>query len=133
MLSILSIPGSTVRTKSSVVFRIPRRTGHRYFYAHGGITMPVNAVPTPGNGGVPSSAYQPILVQLHDWMVNAAWYAAGYPRNLGYSFRVHQLNTQVTGGSGPGRMQVKPVYPGVQTVRRYSVRPRVYPTKAASS
>jgi len=129
----LYTPASTNRTNSAVVMRRPRRDGLAYFYAYGGTRQPVPGVPTPGGGGVRSSAWQQYLVQLHDWVVNTEWFAAGYPRNTGLTFRVSQLQTQVTGASGPGAMQQRPLFPAVQVVPRATVRARRYPTKGASS
>lgn len=129
----LNIRPSTNRTNSAVVDRRPRRNGLRYFYAHGSTVMPVGGVPRPGPGGVLSSAFQRILVHLTDWSQNDALFAAGYPRNLGLSFRVAQLNTQVSGGSGPGAMEARPLFPKIQRVPRYSTDPRYYPTRATRS
>lgn len=129
----LGIPASTNRTNSAVVMRRPRRNGLRYFYAHGGLLMPLNGVPTPGAGGVRVSAFQPWLVHLYDWITNSAWFAAGYPRNTGLTFRVPQLKTQVTGGSGPGAMDARPLFPRVQSVPRASAIVRRYPTRSSNA
>lgn len=123
---------STNRAGSMVVNRKPRRNGLRYFYSHGGIVMPRPTVPTPGAGGVASSGFQSILVQLHDWSQNLAWFAAGYPRNLGYSTRVQQLQTNVTGGPTDASMDARPLFPKVQSVRRATVVVPRYPTKSAN-
>lgn len=133
MRTRLTVPASTNRTGSPVVSRADRRDGLRYYYSHGGIQMPVNGVPRPGAGGVLSSAHQTVLVQLHDWVTNNAWFAAGYPRNMGYSFRAQQLQTKATGGPTSAAMQQKPVFARVQRVPRYSVVPNRYPTRAARS
>lgn len=133
MRTRLAIPASTNRTGSPVVSRADRRDGLRYFYSHGGIQMPVPSVPRPGPGGVVSSAYQQVLVQLHDWATNNQWFAAGYPRNLGYSFRAQQLQTKASGGPTSAVMQQKPVFARVQRVPRYSVVPNRYPTRSTRS
>lgn len=126
------IPPSTNRTNSAVVTRVPRRNGIAYFYSHGGLTMPANAVPRPGSGGVWSSSFQQVLVQLHDWVKNSDWFAAGYPRNLGYAFRVQQVSTKAGGGS-VGRMQPRPLFPKVQVIPRATVVPPAYKTRSSNS
>lgn len=129
----LGVRSSTNTTSSAVVNRRDIRKGLLYYYSHGGLTMPAPAVPTNGAGGVNISRYQQTLVQLHDWVINLGWRMGGYPRNLGYSFRVDQLKTQVTGGSGPGAMQQRPVFPAVQVVPRYTANIRRYATKGSKS
>jgi hypothetical protein len=131
MRTRLTVPAGTNRTGAPVVNRVPRRNGLRYFYSHGGIRMPFGGVPRPGAGGVTSSAFQQILVQLHDWVTNRNWYEGGYPQNLGLSFRAQQLVTKATGGPTSAAMETKPVFAKVQTVRRYSVTPPRYPTRSA--
>lgn len=123
---------SSNRTGSMVVNRRPRRNGLRYWYSHGGIVMPAPQVPTPGAGGVRQSVYQNILVQLHDWSQNLALFAAGYPRNLGYSTRVPQLVTKASGGPTDATMDARPLFPRVQRVRRYSVTTPTYNTRSAN-
>lgn len=133
MRTRLLVPPSTNRSGAPVVNRVPRRNGQKFFYSHGGIEMPSRLVPRPGAGGVFSSAFQTMLIQLHDWMINGAWFAAGYPRNLGYSWRNGQIDTNATGGPGKGQMQQTPVFTRIQTVRRATVNPPRYNTKAAKS
>lgn len=132
LISQNKVPPSTNRTNAAVVQRKPRRNGLLYFYSHGSTHMRVPNIPSPGNGGVLSSAFQPILTTLHDWSQNLAWFAAGYPRNLGYVTRVPQLSTKATGGPTDSSMQAKPRFDRVQSVRRYSVVPRAYPTKSSN-
>jgi hypothetical protein len=134
MLARLGLTSSTIRTRSSVVNRMDRRGGMRFFYVHGGIDMP-NALPHPGPGvgGVNSSAFQPTLVQLMDWQINPRWFEAGYPRNLGLSTRVPQLQTNITGGPGRSRQTQRPLFTKVQQVQRARGVVRTYPTRAASS
>lgn len=129
----LTVPASTNGTRSAVVDRKATRKGLLYFYSHGGIDMPAQSVPTPGAGGVANSRFQRTLVQLHDWVINTGWYMGGYPRNLGYSFRQGQLQTQVSGGSGPGMMQQRPLFPAVQNVPRYASPIRRYATRSSRS
>ena len=72
----------------------------------------------------------PLLVQLHDWVKNSDWFAAGYPRNLGLSFRVDQVTTKVTGGA-VGQMQQRPLFPKVQRIPRPGVVVATYNTTPA--
>lgn len=130
--SVNITPATTAWTQSSVVNRIPRRDGIRYSYGYGTTKMPV-PYPSGGNRGVNSSEFQPRNGQLVAYSQNDAWYAAGYPSNLGLTFRVPQLKTQVTGGSGPGWMAARPLFTRVQTVRRYSTYAPTYKTKSAPS
>lgn len=133
LFSGLFVPATTGKTRSAVVTRRDIRKGIMYFYAHGGVEMPVPGVPTVGAGGVQSSRFQKTLVQLQDWVINEGWFMGGYPRNLGLSFRVGQLKTQVSGGSGPGMMAQRPLFPRVQVVPRYTAPVRRYATKGAKS
>lgn len=131
--SNLQVPASTNRTWAPVVNRVPRRK-IRAFYVHGAEIQP-NALPYPGASGVgsvESSKFQKQLVILTDWHINPAWYEAGYPRNLGLSTRVPQLQTQVTGGGGPGKMAQRPLFTRVQTVGRATATVKTFPTKAAN-
>jgi hypothetical protein len=130
MRARLNVPPSTNLDGSAVVNRVERRAGHRYWYSHGGVTMPMPGVPRPGAGGVFSSSFQQTLVQLHDWMINLEWYAAGYPRNMGYSFRAQQVQTRTTGGPTAAAMQQRPLFPKVQTIKRYTVATPRYPTRS---
>ena len=133
LFSGLNVPASANSTRSAVVNRRDLRKGLLYFYAHGGDVMPLPQVTNPPGGGVRLSAFQQVLVTLHDWVINEGLFMAGYPRNLGYSFRTPQLKTQVSGGSGPGMMAQRPLFPGVQTVPRYTAPVRRYSTKGARS
>lgn len=120
-------PATTAWTRAAVVMRVPRRRGLRYFYNYGSTPMPA-----PGcraSNRVESSLFQPIKTQLVDWTQNDAWFEGGYPRNLGFTFRVPQLKTQVTGGAGPGAMAQRPLFPRVQRVPRYSTYIPQYPTR----
>lgn len=134
LMSRLFNPASTNRTGSAVVNRQDRRGGHHFFYVHGAVTMP-GPLPAPGAGqvgGVQSSAYQRQLVQLMDWQVNTSWYESGYPRNLGYSTRVPQLQTNQTGGPGKSSSDQRPLFTRVQQVGRARAVVRTYPTRSGT-
>jgi hypothetical protein len=127
-------PASTNRTRSAVVDRSPRRGDIAYFYVHGAVTQP-NALPgqgATGPGGVNSSGFQNQLVQLMDWQINRGWYEAGFPRNLGLSTRVPQLQTNVTGGPGMSSSTQRPLFTKVQKVRRAGVKVNTYQTRSAN-
>lgn len=135
MISSNRVPSSTNIANSAVVQRKPNRQGIRYFYSHGGVEMPLGmgqAGPMTGIAVV-SSAFQRWLVQLHDWVIYDGLYQAGYPRNLGYSFRAEQLSTKKSGGSTDARMDQRPLFPRVQKIPRFTTVPPVYPTRSANS
>lgn len=129
----LNVPATTGKSRSAVVDRRDIRKGLLYYYSHGGKMMPIPQVTNPAGGGVQVSAFQRVLVQLQDWVINTGWHMGGYPRNLGLSFRQGQLETQVTGGSGPGAMAQRPLFPKVQVVPRYTAPVRRYATKGTKS
>lgn len=129
-----TVPASTNRTGAAVVVRIPRRDGLAYHYGYGAVDTPKPQTYPGGNDGrVESSAFQTFVNHLFNWSSNDCWYAAGYPRNLGYTFRVAGVRTNPTGGSTKARMDVKPVWPKVQVIPRYSTVPPVYKTRSALS
>lgn len=128
LIARLNVPPSTNKTKSAVVSRHDTRGDIRFFYSHGAVTMraPLAAI---GPGTTPISQVQQRNIQLMDWQINGSWAQTGYPRNFGWSTRVPQLTTNVTGGPGPADMNVKPHYARVQAVPRSRVIVRSYPTK----
>lgn len=128
----LRVPASLNTTNSAVVNRAQRSGGMRSFYAHGAVPMPT-PVPYAGYGGVNSSAANQYNVNLFDWQINPSWFEAGYPRNLGLSTRVPQLQTNITGGPGKSRATARPLFTRVQQVPRAQVTVRTYQTKAANA
>lgn len=130
--SVNIVPATNAWTASSVVNRIPRRKGLRYSYGYGTVDMPA-PYPSGGNRGVNSSSFQRYNSQLTAYSQNDAWFEAGYPSNLGLTFKVPQLQTQKTGGSGPGQMASRPLFTRVQRVRRYTTLTPQYKTQAAKS
>jgi hypothetical protein len=125
-------PPSTNRTKSAVVDRKPRRGGHMFFYSHGAVPMltPIRE-DSNSQGLVPISMFQRFNIALMDWQKNLSWYESGYPRNLGLSTRVPQLQTNVTGGPGRSSMDQRPLFTKVQTVQRARIKVSAYQTVAA--
>lgn len=132
LISQNHVPSSTVRSGSAVVNRRPRRNGQQFFYSHGAVQMPV---PISGRvlGGVSISRSQMMNVQLMDWQKNLAWFAAGYPRNLGYATRTEQLQTNKTGGPTSAQMASAPIFPKVQKVPRYQGLTPRYNTRSSNS
>lgn len=129
----LAIPATTIRTRSSVVTAKKRRGRLAIFYGYGARRNP-QALPFQGNqavGGVNRSAFQPFMTALFDWHNYLSWHEAGYPRNLGYSFRVPQLETNVTGAPGKSRSTTRPIYSKVQTVGRATATVTTLPTTGA--
>lgn len=126
----LNIPPSTNRSGSAVVNRRPLRNGLQFFYSHGAVSMdvPLAAV---AEGGVNSSRFQTVNVQLMDWQNNTSWHQAGYPRNLGWVTRVAQVDTKSSGGPTNATMEAKPAFNRVQRVPRYQAIPKAYPTRSA--
>lgn len=123
---------STAWTRSAMVDRKPRRGGLQAFYGYGAERQHLpNPYPGGNDGLVRSSAFQPFLNHLFNFHINTAWFEAGYPRNLGWTFRVNQLKTQPTGGPTRARMDVKPGFTRVQRVPRYSTVPKTYATRSA--
>jgi hypothetical protein len=125
-------PASTNRTGSAVVDRKPRRGGHMFFYSHGAVPMPTPIREEQNSQGlVPISKFQRFNVALMDWQKNLSWYESGYPRNLGLSTRVPQLETNQTGGPGRSSMDQRPLFTRVQTVQRSRVIVQTYRTRPA--
>lgn len=101
------------------------------------------------NGFVNVSTFQTVLVQLHDWATNTAWYnqiggspmtgsgvfKGGNPVRENYpSFRVNQLQTAVTGGPGAPSMRMNrtPRFTSVQNIVKYTASPSRYNTTSTS-
>lgn len=141
----------TVKPKTGAFFGSYawRLNGMRNFWSWGGIDMKPYTVSTPGvnsglNGFVRSTDFQTVLVRLHDWQTNTAWFQAGWngtgggmftgskPVRYDYpSFRVEQIHTSVTGGPGSPsmRMNRSPRFTSVQSIQKYTTTPTRYKTK----
>lgn len=75
---------------SKLVNRDPRRIGIRTLFSYGGQLKPwFKMIRT---GGVESSKFQPRTNHTWDGEFNDALYQAGYPRNLGLTFKVGTVN-----------------------------------------
>jgi len=126
---------SNMRSGAAFVQRRNRRRGMIQLYAHGSQkrqrTMPVGGVQN-GSGTVDVSSFNRTNIPpIFNGTFNGALWQAGYPRNLGFSFRVEQLRTNTTGGPGPAQMNIRPRFNRVQTIRRYNATPKAYNTKPA--
>lgn len=98
------LPGDIVDQHSAIVNREPRMIGIRWLYSRGAQVKPWFRMIATGQ--VERTKFQPVLAYQWSGEFNDAIYQAGYPRNLGYTFKVDQLpaNTQIPGP----RMLAKP-------------------------
>lgn len=88
-----------------LVNRMPMMQGIRWLYSRGGQIKPwFRAV---GTGTVESSKYQPVLSYQWSGEFNDSIYQAGYPRNLGYTFKVDTIPPWALGTS-PYNMRPAP-------------------------
>lgn len=127
-----------------------RLNGLKFNWAWGANDMYAQTASLPGpgtglNGMVRSTAFQRLLIQLHDWQTNSQWYInwngtgggmfwGSRPERYQYpSFRVAQIDTRTSGGPGPigVRMQPRPRFTAVQQVQKYTALPRYYSTVSA--
>lgn len=130
----------------------PRMNGLIFNWAWGGNDMGAMTKSLPGvsgglNGYVRSTNFQTTLVQLHDWQTNANWYIAWNGTGAGMfqhqkqerysypSFRVSQIQTNVTGGVGQPSMRMNraPRFTSVQAIRKYTAQPSYYNTRSSKS
>jgi len=81
-----SVPGQQVDQHTALVNRMPRMLGIRNLYSRGGQIKPwFRMIAT---GAVERTKFQPVLSYTWDGEFYDAIYQAGYPRNLGYTFKV---------------------------------------------
>lgn len=74
---------------TSLVNRMPSMLGIRWLYSRGGQIKPWFRMIATGR--VESTKFQPVLSYTWQGEFNDAIYQAGYPRNLGYSFKVDTI------------------------------------------
>jgi hypothetical protein len=80
---------------TGLVNRMPRMLGIRWLYSRGGQIKPwFRMIAT---GAVESTKFQPVLSYTWDAEFNDAIYQAGYPRNLGFTFKVPTIPSQALG------------------------------------
>lgn len=100
----MDIPSEPTEWKAPVVMREQDTSGMRYLWAHGAVRQPLQPWGTGPDLGIAvnSQEFQPELIgPIHDAGFNDKLFRAGYPGfNLGISFKVQTLPTQVT---GPGQ------------------------------
>lgn len=88
-----------------LVNRMPLMTGIRWLYSRGGQIKPwFRMISTPT---VESTKFQPVLSYTWNGEFNDAIYQAGYPRNLGYTFKVDTIPPWALGTS-PWQMRPTP-------------------------
>lgn len=152
MSSRLARPTVGPKVNAPFVSRKERLNGLRFNWSWGGINMGNHLASTPGvtgglNGVVRQSAFQTVLVQLHDWQTNDKWYIAWNGTGAGMfqhqkaeryqypSFRVSQIHTSTTGGPGPQSMRMggRPRFTSVQAIRKYTAQPSYYNTQGSPS
>lgn len=88
-----------------MVNRMPLMTGIRNLYSRGAQIKPWFRMMATGQ--VESTKFQPVLSYTWNGEFNDAIYQAGYPRNLGYSFKVDTIPPWAL-GTGPYNMQPTP-------------------------
>lgn len=81
-----TIPVQRITQHTRMVNRMPRTLGIRWLYSRGGQIKPwFRMIAT---GAVESTKFQPVSSWSWSGEFNDAIYEAGYPRNLGYTFKV---------------------------------------------
>lgn len=99
-------------TDAPIVKRGQRMVGIRHLYARGAVKQPLQVVGREMAGpSLPISQFQPYLQgPIHDAGFNDRLYQAGYPGfNLALSFKVQQIQKQVTGPGQNMKMTSKPI------------------------
>jgi hypothetical protein len=87
-----AIPNQRINQHDRLVNRYPRMLGIRFLYARGGQLKPWFRM--KATGAVESTKFQPVLSYKWSGEFNDAIYEAGYPRNLGYTFKVPTYSPQ---------------------------------------
>lgn len=98
------LPGEMLNQHSTFVSRMPRMLGMRWLYSRGAQIKPWFR--ETGTGSVESTRFQPILSYQWSGQFNDAIYQAGYPRNLGYTFKVSPVTANL--GQGGPQMKARP-------------------------
>jgi hypothetical protein len=89
------IPNQRISQHERLVNRYPRMLGIRWLYSRGGQIKPWHR--NIMSGGVESSKFQPVTAHTWEGEFNDAIYEAGYPRNLGYTFKVPTIPAPALG------------------------------------
>lgn len=88
-----------------LVNRMPLMTGIRFLYSRGGQIKPWFRM--MASNAVESSKFQPVSSYTWQGEFNDAIYQAGYPRNLGYTFKVDTIPPWAL-GTGPWQQRPAP-------------------------
>lgn len=100
-----NIPNQRISQHDRLVNREPRMLGIRWLYSRGAQVKPwFRMIAT---GAVESTKFQPVLSWQWSGEFNDAIYEAGYPRNLGYTFKVPTYPAQAV-AQPRDRMQATP-------------------------
>jgi hypothetical protein len=89
------IPNQKIDQHNTLVNRMPRMLGIRWLYSRGGQVKPWFRMIATGQ--VESTKFQPVNSWTWDGEFNDAIYQAGWPRNLGYTFKVPSIPPQALG------------------------------------
>jgi len=81
---------------TSVVNRMPRMLGIRWLYSRGGQIKPWFRMVATGR--VESTKFQPVMAHTWEGEFNDSVYQAGFPRNLGYTFKVPTIPSWALNG-----------------------------------
>lgn len=101
------LPGNQWDQNARFVNRDPRRIGIRTLYSYGGrFNRFFRMIAT---GQVESSKFQPRTNHTWDGEFNDAIFQAGYPRNLGLTFKVKTVNPNI---NPPWNMLPRPDFKG---------------------
>lgn len=130
----LRVPASRASvTTTPVVSRLNRMRGIIAHVLDGAVRMPPATIVGPGYGKTRGSVYQPFDVHRSTWIENRGLHQAGYPRNLGLTFRGPQRLDTASGAGGDSVMQPRPLWRGVQQIGRARASVITYPTQGAQS
>jgi len=110
-------------TGAATVSSKSRTTGMNYLYSRGGQIKQWFRMKATGQ--VESTAAQPVTASTWFNMFNGALYAAGYPRNLGWSEKVPTIPPAAL-GIGPDQMAPRPQFRrNIYTQRSFSTAPSI--------
>jgi hypothetical protein len=110
--------------RSGIVSRANRRNGDRQMYSRG--TQHNSTMRIMATGAVESTRFQPFMGWEWSGSFNDALYEAGYPQNLGLSFKAPSIPDGVATTAQWGRMRAAPQFTRtVFTRRRFAGAPSI--------
>jgi hypothetical protein len=119
----LPLAAQGVTAGASVVSRRPRSGGNTFLYSRGSRVL--NWFREIMTGGVESTKFQPQTASTFYADFNPSLYAAGYPRNMGWTEKVPSLPPEML-GIGPNQMASAPQYKrNIYTSRSFATSPSV--------